>query len=76
MPQTAQLLRNKFFKKAEAEKAWKVFILLGIKNSNKMLFENCDKAEYNIPKKTKKKVSRNYSLQYIVDILMENVWLS
>lgn len=41
-----------------------------------MLFENCDKAEYNIPKKTKKKVSRNYSLQYIVDILMENVWLS
>lgn len=42
---------------------------------NKMSFEDSDEAEYDILKKTKE-VGRNYSLQQVVDLPRENVWLS
>lgn len=68
-------------KRGDTEKAWEKFILVGIENSvisiqeNKVSSEDCDEAEYDILKKIKK-VSRNYSLQQVVDIPREKVWLS
>lgn len=63
------------------KKPGKSLSLVGIESSgisvqeNKMSFEDCDEAECGILKKIKK-VSRNYSLQQVVEIPRENVWLS